>query len=160
MQPYLLYCLQIEYIRNTNYIVIEYDYYLLGLTYVLTFLLSLNATCRFYIVIRGSVGVYVREISKKHRKRKAIVVRLPRITSESNTSHKTGENTHFPGCPARHGVLNHHQEVPHDFCHKSDDDNHMKELEMQYGPKVNVLRKLDFFINIFTNFSTILRVFE
>ena len=155
MQPYLLYCLQIEFIRNTNYIVIEYDYYILGLTYVLTFLLSLNATCRFYIVIRGSVGVYVREIYKKHRKRKAIVVRLPRITSESNTSHKTGENTHFPGCPARHGV-------PNDFCHMSDDDNHMKELEMQYGPKVNVLRKLEYLYMqiIFTSFGTILRVFE
>ncbi|XP_061185606.1 uncharacterized protein LOC133193669 [Saccostrea echinata] len=78
---------------------------------------------KFYVVIRGSVGVYVKEISRKARKKKSMVIELPSIysTASANSLKKETQS---------------HQSQ----CHVKDVNiEQLDPMEELYGPKVNVL---------------------
>lgn len=102
---------------------------------------------RFYIVIQGSVGVHVKDIFKKSRKRKSIVVRLPRITSEATLHQHPGDTGNHHQCcclPEIHKSTHHHdtEKRQHCKCQVTEKSIELaKELEAKYGPKVNILRK-------------------
>lgn len=101
---------------------------------------------RFYIVIQGSVGVYVRDTFKKSRKRKSIVVRLPRITSDATLHQHPGDTVKHNHCcclPENQKLDRHHDtETRHQCkCHVTEKSIQQAELEAKYGSKVNILRK-------------------
>ncbi|XP_062599698.1 uncharacterized protein LOC134261264 [Saccostrea cucullata] len=78
---------------------------------------------KFYVVIKGSVSVYVKEKNLKGRKRKSIVVELPSIHSTASTD-----------------ILKKDPHSCHSRSHAKDENNDRADpMEELYGPKVNVL---------------------